>query len=135
MTHTKLTRQEYRNLLERCSLDGTFPSRHRLNCYYRLDGTPESKQRCAIGVLIPDDKYHTDMEAGLTVTVLTHPFIQDYFPEGVSIDLMNRIQRLHDRTTPWCHSRFIQGVDELLGTCPWESPEEAEHAEKGDPGA
>ena len=37
--------------------------RDRPYCQYRLDGTASCTVRCAVGLLIPDDQYHSGLEA------------------------------------------------------------------------
>lgn len=84
-----MTKQEYYDLLIQCSEDGTFPSSYLGECLYRGEG----KQKCAVGILIPDDKYDPRIEGqGLD---------QDIFdlcdvPEGLTMYDLQSIQESHD---------------------------------------
>ena len=62
-------------------------------CLYR----DERDRKCAIGCLIPDDLYHATME-NLNVVELFSEFgsIRQLF-EGLSIDLLEKLQTIHDR--------------------------------------
>lgn len=53
--------------------------------------------KCAIGCLIPDEQYTQDIEGGNVISLVNRypnlPFVD------VNIDLLTRLQRLHDRGT------------------------------------
>ncbi len=119
MSHARITKREYRQLLDAAGRDGTFPSIKVDNggCFYRLDSTAGCKQRCAVGILIPDDKYDPKMECSLWTLERRFPFIAEYFPEGMSIGEMSSIQRAHDGNPcgdVWNHEVFMNNVDAIL---------------------
>lgn len=63
-----------------------------IECAYR----GQNGLSCAVGCLIPDDAYHQGLE-GLTATAKS---IQDGLPFSVNVDLLQRLQDVHDTTEP-----------------------------------
>ena len=63
------------------------------NCKYRMI---RSTKRCAIGCLIPDNLYEKEME-GNAVEGLLHNFpkVKEFF-DGVSSNLLDALQSVHD---------------------------------------
>jgi len=61
-------------------------------CYYRAPGG----KKCAVGALIPDEKYHLSLE-GQGVACLE---VQAALPSGVDIRLLCAMQRTHDDIAP-----------------------------------
>lgn len=71
MQETEMPTQDYYDLLVKSAYDGTFPSIVReptsgcqfagsdIRCKYRVPGT---SKKCAVGVLIPDEKYSSKFE-------------------------------------------------------------------------
>lgn len=85
-----MTKQEYYDLLVQCCDDGTFPSSNEnRDCLYRGPGN----KRCAIGLLIPDDKYNSSME-GVSITSKIYDVCE--VPEGLTFDDLAEIQNCHD---------------------------------------
>lgn len=73
------------------------------DCVYR---SPDGL-KCAVGAIIPDDKYHPDME---NVGV---PFINQRFDLGWSdklCDLLDSLQSVHDDSPP---ERWVEGLVEV----------------------
>ena len=79
------------------STENSFPNR----CKYR--GTQDRK--CAIGVLIPDNRYIKDMDDGLGMNIICSKFIKYYNLEDIfkNIDksLLRQLQMTHDRPSSW----------------------------------
>lgn len=63
-------------------------------CQYRteVNGIIE---RCAVGALIPDDLYTSDMEGTVTALLREHPVIKGYLWD-VDYNFLQDAQRLHD---------------------------------------
>lgn len=116
-----MTSREYFDLLCHTSRSGKFPAVNTTKdgkdfCRYRTsDG-----RACAVGLLIPDDVYHThgtDME-GLSLTSADPESIaacvRPYIPAGLTLADLDMIQDLHDTSAvhriPWDHARFVRGL-------------------------
>lgn len=113
-----MTKLEYLNLLETTSASGLFPSRddQHATCRYR----DSRGRKCAVGLLIPDEKYDSTIEAkhaGAAYEMC--PFD---LPEGVTIDQLMLVQdahdlhaRLMDDGSSWNHNGFMDNVKIQLG--------------------
>ena len=64
------------------------------DCMYR-----SGKLKCAVGVLIPDDDYDSDMEGSHCRTIRANYFREEW--DGLDIDLLASLQRLHDTPSAW----------------------------------
>lgn len=104
-----MTKLEHRDLLVKLSAEGKFPCYDTEQCYcmYRH---PEKGTGCAVGVLIPDEEYETEMECGSSDDLFRDfPKLLRHIPEGVSRGQLRDIQRIHDSMTKeWNHERFVQ---------------------------
>jgi len=87
-----MTAKEYYDLLCQSAHDGTFPSidRGRDKCLYRGPGG----SKCAIGVLIEDDKYSSILEDTVTREVVTKAQVK--IPEGLCFNDLCYLQNYHD---------------------------------------
>lgn len=109
-----MTKQEYYDLLVKSAQDGTFPSYEDSECRYRADRTALCKRRCAVGVIIPDESYSTDMEGCGVSSALIDPWI----PDGMTLRDMGFVQDAHD-TLADCHietwkaSKFVMKLNLL----------------------
>lgn len=111
-----MTKREYYDLLVKSASDGTFPSGAPMDCRYRDDGTPGCPKRCAIGLLIPDEKYVEEME-GRNMLVLGHSYPNAVtMPDGLTVEDLGSVQRLHDFAFDdgdWLSDEFLAGLDKL----------------------
>ena len=115
-----MTKQEYYDRLKAAATDGTFPAvnpavkdRGVKNCYYRVDLTPSCPQRCAAGLLIPDEKYTPDLEGGLFEPKM-RAVIE--LPDGMTLDDVCWVQTVHDttaRSPQWSPEAFISYINKL----------------------
>lgn len=109
--------QEWLDQLVKASYEGKFPAydANRGQCCYR---TPEG-YACAVGLLIPDEKYTPDMDAYGGVD---RDFCEKYghaLPGWATYRHLEEVQNVHDfaesdmrlRGKPWSHTKF---VEELL---------------------
>jgi hypothetical protein len=114
-----VTKQEYYDLLVASAYDGTFPSTagsHINQCVYRGEG----RKRCAVGLLIPDDRYDKAYE-GLLATTVFDGGLADLIPEGLSIEDLREVQKAHDATATnhlggvkvWDAARFVRKLNTL----------------------
>ena len=122
-----MTKWKYYDLLVKTSAEGGFPSHDLANCRYRdLNG-----RRCAIGLLIPDDRYQSTIEGCSVYLLGIHHtnLLQDITPEGVFREDLEAIQKIHDFRVgewvvdgddesewvdkPWDHTAFVAGLDAL----------------------
>lgn len=55
-------------------------------CRYRLDFTPSCPQRCAVGVLIPDEDYESDMDERGVLDDLLHSYPELAPKFGIATD-------------------------------------------------
>ncbi|RJQ26743.1 hypothetical protein C4577_03045 [Candidatus Parcubacteria bacterium] len=116
-----MTKLEYRDLLVKCALDGTFPSfrkateteiniqgKNKIQCCYR---SPDGK-KCAAGIIIPDELYDSRYEgknASYTLRALNVPI-----PNGLSYADLDDIQECHDELVEcWDKVAFINHMNEL----------------------
>ena len=92
-----MTKKEYLELLQKSAKDGTFPGydTEKGICRYQVPG---SKQRCAIGVAIPDEVYqNTSRPESRSLQELLKDYgWKDYLPEGVTARVASSIQEQHD---------------------------------------
>lgn len=115
---SRMTSQEYYDLLVKSAGDGTFPSfdKEEQRCFYRTG----AGKRCAIGILIPEDKYRASFDyfgkdcGATTRWVLENGAFQ--IPDGLSLADLYQIQMTHDRFAweeTWDASKFVQRINEL----------------------
>ncbi len=105
-----MTKQEYYDLLMRSAGDGTFPSVDAEGtCLYR---GPNGK-KCAIGVLIPDEKYTPHLEGQRAVEVLH--LCGTSAPAGIEWYDLCKIQRDHDGLARacWHADSFVASMNSL----------------------
>lgn len=108
-----MTRQEYKELLIQCARDGTFPSYEeslggKKICRYRGPGN----KKCAAGVLIPDDKYTSEMEGRGIFASFVEKSIQ--VPEGMLVEDLFYVQQIHDNLVhAWDPKVFIEEIEKL----------------------
>lgn len=114
------TFQEWVRKLVEASLSGGFPSRHRqpeydgeyVGCAYRGVGG----SRCAVGLLIPDEKYSSDMEGCLPGSENVHQALPGWardLQESNENSLLNFAQRCHDleaAKSEWSHELFLASL-------------------------
>jgi hypothetical protein len=118
-----MNRQEYLDLLIKTSRDGKFPSRcedeRGPDCRYR---TPDGERQCAVGLLIPPEKYVAGMECGCAHELFRKfPSLETVVPEGLTVDDLREVQMVHDRHCLWDHEKFVLQLMELecfQGLCP-----------------
>lgn len=112
-----MTRKEYFDLLVKSASDGTFPSvSDTLSCMYRGNSNASCPQRCAIGVLIPDEKYHPNMERMKCSFLFERfPFMKTFMPDGLTLNDLKGIQSGHDRCalTGWSAEEFVKSIRRL----------------------
>ncbi len=104
-----MTKKEYYDLLVRSATDGTFPSVKGNVCQYR-----KGSHKCAVGLLIPDDKYHKGLE-GIDVY---HDLVKEVVevPEGLTIKNLTLVQVCHDNLAfdqEWNANDFIIKLNKL----------------------
>lgn len=89
--------QSYYNLLVVSALDGTFPGYDSKNdrCMYRVIEDGRCTHRCAVGVIIPDDRYKADLESK-GVGSLPYALLEDITPVGLCLADLSAIQKRHD---------------------------------------
>jgi hypothetical protein len=122
-----MTKQEYYDLLVKTSLEGGFPAREswHTGCKYR---TTDGK-KCAVGLLIPDEKYSYDVERQGTVIGLSAVYpdlVNSILPENMIWEHLREIQKVHDYHidkcskdqndvpyTYWEHDTFVKNLNEL----------------------
>ncbi len=106
-----MTKQEYYDLLVKSATDGTFPSINQNGCcVYRL-----GNKKCAVGLLISDDKYNEVLMEGKDIT---HQEVQEVvdLPEGLSFLDLKQIQDCHDDQAfnpKWNSGSFIIFLNKL----------------------
>ncbi len=100
-----MTNQDAFNIVwEHFVVKGNPPSRSELyGCAYR----GENGERCAAGLLIPDEKYTPKME-GFTVY---EGFVFDALPGGLDVRFIGALQNAHDDADP---KTFREDVRESL---------------------
>lgn len=120
-----LNRQKYLELLIKTSAEGGFPAAKLDNskflhfmCYYRLND-----RKCAIGILIPDNVYHKDMECGDVYKLIDRfPSLKEHFPKDVAPEEFYNIQQIHDnlakkcsqQNMKWPHETFVTQIKQIL---------------------
>lgn len=77
---------------KRCSVEDVYYT-NGLKCLYR----GSSGLKCAIGCLIPDDKYDPMMEGMVAYNLVEHYKLSEYVPD---VNLANRLQEVHDNYEP-----------------------------------
>ncbi len=106
-----MTKEEYLAELETRSLNGMFPAINELGeCRYR---TPDG-QKCAIGILISDDKYSSDMEGGNISCLIREYSLQ--LPEWLTQKQATELQNVHDDMSDeeWNHELFMKQVHQII---------------------
>jgi hypothetical protein len=116
-----MTKQDYYNLLVQSACDGTFPSYDPVQrlCCYRGPG----KKRCAVGLLIPDDKYAVVRKTeGCSIERLLKdcgPQVLDW-PDDMTEQDLNEVQNCHDtlaspfyRPLGWDARSFVRRLNAL----------------------
>lgn len=110
-----MTKQEYFGLLVETSRAGGFPSavpddesEGGAFCLYR---GPDGR-RCAVGLLIPDDRYTPRMEdLGAGQLLQEFPALGAAVPAGLTGPDLEAVQAVHDAFArdggPWPHDRFV----------------------------
>lgn len=108
-----MTKQEYYDLLVKSAFDGTFPGYDYESdtCLYR---TPDGKHKCAVGVLIPDEKYSQNMDDGLPLRQIMDILGSEILPQGITASQLADIRRRHDDMVRkgWDAKAFIRLIDE-----------------------
>lgn len=70
-------------------------------CRYRITRPGEPVLKCAVGCLIPDDKYDHRMEPYLADALFTRfPEILTWVPTASQLKLLTELQMMHDRIEP-----------------------------------
>lgn len=112
-----MTAQEYLDLLIKSCEDGTFPSEDKNgDCAYR----GENGKKCAVGLLISDelyDRYKGGLE-GLKVGAIAYVV---KIPEGLTLNNLREIQRIHDFNThdlTNMKQRFLDYFSTILNVVP-----------------
>lgn len=111
-----MTKREYFELLVKTSEAGGFPSvamcvslcGSKLRCLYR---GPDGR-KCAVGLLIPDDKFDPAINSDAVYDVIDRVDV----PEGMSEGDLNDCQKAHDalaREREWPHDDFVALLREL----------------------
>jgi hypothetical protein len=86
-----------------------------INCLYRLDSDPLSPVRCAVGCLIPDDKYNPVWEGLGIRDAMKESNMADVL--GISVGDSNAVgfllaaQREHDDSTST--TTFLAGLEDV----------------------
>ncbi len=104
-----MTKQDYYNLLVKSATDGTFPSVEENVCQYR-----KGSHKCAVGLLIPEDKYHKGLE-GIDVYNEEVSSVVEV-PEGLTIRNLTIVQVCHDKLAfdqIWNSEQFIDNLNKL----------------------
>lgn len=116
-----LTKQEYYDLLVRSASDGTFPSLDGDgSCLYR---GPEGA-RCAVGLLIPDDRYTEELEGKVPGHNAVYQALEGSVPAGLTERDLTAVQLCHDdvaagsfdandRRLPWSADAFVASINAL----------------------
>jgi len=116
-----VTKQEYFNLLEKTSLEGRFPS-----LYKDFDGSngdrcmylSEEGNKCAFGLLIPDELYDPSFEGETVEKLIPNHLPASLIPEGMNLDQVYDIQNIHDtlalRNKSWNHDKFMSRITEVF---------------------
>lgn len=120
-----MTKLEYKDLLIKTSLAGLFPCyttdmNAPASCLYKsFDGT----RKCAVGLLIPDDRYLSSFEGG-SFTDVVDKGVADNMPEGLTLEDLQKIQKCHDYQVAgikrgsmqeWDHNTFVSAITKILG--------------------
>lgn len=115
-----MTKLEYKDLLIKTSSAGLFPcyttNKNGLaSCLYK---SPDNGRKCAVGILIPDDRYRTSFE-GANFRDVVDKGVGDNMPEGLTIEQLRKIQNYHDDQaldlTAWDHNLFVSNITKILG--------------------
>ncbi len=104
-----MTKKEYYDLLVKSATDGTFPSVKGNVCQYR-----KGSHKCAVGLLIPKDKYHKGLEGVDVFHDLVKAVVE--VPEDLNINDLTRIQECHDSLAfypNWNANEFIILLNKL----------------------
>lgn len=110
-----MTKAQYLGLLLKSAEDGTFPSAEGWRCRYRADSTAACEQRCAVGLLIPDEKYTPAMERrGVREVLREFPGAVD-IPDGMDYWDMANVQAAHDDWVSLWRDDPARGREGFLG--------------------
>lgn len=104
-----MTKREYYDLLIQSATDGTFPSYNGDMCVYRGPG----KAKCAVGLLIPDEKYSSYLEGKPVYLDSIQSKLE--FPSNITISDLIDIQGAHDSLASkvWNSDLFINKIKSL----------------------
>jgi len=116
-----MTSQQYYDLLVKCALDGTFPCTHHIQGDCGFKEVPcfrNGKQRCPIGLLIPDSEYLPDLENRRVYQL--PPYLRiSIVPEGLTLEDLEIIEYYHDElfSSSWARSwkpdKFIDYLNKM----------------------
>jgi hypothetical protein len=85
--------------------------------YYRLDRDPLSPARCAVGCLIPDDKYNSDWEGLNVLDAMDESNIGEILgvskKDAKSVSFLMAAQRQHDTHTSTSTTSFLEGLENV----------------------
>lgn len=99
-----MTGREYYQKLAAAATDGTFPSGDYSQCYYR-----RGRQRCAVGIIIPDEMYDPKFE-GRRASQLPID-LPSLIEERPAREFFGSIQLAHDcRAFKWDPEGFLNDV-------------------------
>lgn len=128
MNRIPRTKATYLKELIRRAKVGLFPSAGHGICFYRKNRRRNCEIACAVGVLIPNDKYSSRLERqgffvrpdkGDAHQMALHAAVQ--IPKGVTKNQLQRIQRTHDelprhngKWTEETRNTFIAEVTRIL---------------------
>lgn len=126
MTRVCETLREYYDLLVKTSKEGGFPAavfrEGDVHCRYRT----EDGKKCAVGLVIPDDRYDPTWDChNLTAYGLPFVVIRPGLPADASVNLLSRIQEVHDELArkclrggefdpdAWDHAEFVRRLGDI----------------------
>lgn len=111
-----MTKQEYFDLLVATSKAGGFPSVDDEGCVYR----GENGRKCAVGLLIPDEKYVPSMERKIVTNRFTNKPTRLFenavcVPDGMTWLDLTKVQIVHDdyEGSTWDHADFVARLLDL----------------------
>lgn len=118
-----MNKYEYFRLLVETSKNGGFPAvkKNELTGKYKCCYRTDDGKKCAIGLIIPEEKYNVDFEDRpyryLVQTDCFNAYIED-----VTTNQLDKIQTLHDQilseyntvVLEWNHQYFVKGLKDIL---------------------